>query len=41
MKGKVGKKRPSVMRKRKRKQIYLQLCNETKPKEGKKNVFNM
>jgi len=27
------------MRKRKRKQIYLQLCNETKSEEGKEDVF--
>jgi len=39
MKGK--EKKPSVMKKRKRKQIYLQLYNETKPEDGKNYVFNM
>jgi hypothetical protein len=41
MKGKKQKEnKPSVTRKRKRKQINLQLSNETKLKEGKKDIFN-
>lgn len=36
----IKKNKPSVTRKRKRKQINLQLSNETKLKEGKKDIFN-
>jgi len=42
VKGKKQKEnKPSVTTKRKRKQIDLQLSNETKPKEWKKDMFNM